>query len=336
MFRVALCAVTAAMLSAPDAYADTLDRIRDRGHVVCGINTGLAGFAEPDQEGDWKGFDIDYCRALAAAIFDDPGAVRFRPSSPQDRSTVLQSGEVDVLARNTTWTLTRDAKWGDFVGVNYYDGQGFLVPKSLGVKSAKELDGARICIQTGTTTELNLADYFRANGMEFESVVVKSNDEVRATYSAESCDSFTTDVSGLAAIRSTLDDPSAHIILPEIVSKEPLGPLVRHGDDQWADVARWVLNALIIAEELGVTSENAGKLRKQDKRPAVRRLLGVEGAYGEQIGLSDDWAYNVIRHVGNYGEIFERHLGKETPLGLKRGQNALWKDGGLIYAPPMR
>ncbi len=326
----------AAVLLAQAAGADTLDRIKARGHLVCGINLGLTGFAEPDQQGDWKGFDVEYCRALAAALFGDPTAVRFRPASAQDRSTVLQSGEVDVLSRNTTWTLTRDVKWGDFIGINYYDGQGFLVPKSLGVKSAKELDGARICIQTGTTTELNLADYFRANKMTFESVVVKTNDEVRATYAAEACDTFTTDISGIAAIRSTLPDPSAHVILPEIISKEPLGPLVRHGDDEWADVARWVLNALIIAEELGVTSKNVEKMRKADKRPAVRRLLGVEGSYGEQLGLSNKWAYNIIKHVGNYSEIFERHLGKKTPLGLERGQNALWKDGGLLYAPPLR
>lgn len=336
MFRLALWVITVAMLFPAAARAEVLEKVKSRGYVVCGINLGLTGFAEPDRKGDWKGFDVDYCRALAAAIFDDPKAIRFRPSSAQDRSTVLQSGEVDVLARNTTWTVTRDVKWGDFIGINYYDGQGFLVPKALGVKSAKELDGARICIQTGTTTELNLADYFRANNMTFESVVVKTNDEARATYAAESCDSFTTDVSGLAAIRSTLEDPSAHMILPEIISKEPLGPVVRHGDDQWADVARWVLNVLIIAEELGVNSGNVEKLRKQDKRPAVRRLLGVEGVYGESLGLSNDWAYNIIRHVGNYGEIFERYLGKSTPLGLERGQNALWTDGGLLYAPPLR
>jgi len=324
------------MLISATAKAGVLQDVKSRGYLVCGINIGLTGFAEPDQKGDWKGFDVDYCRALAAAIFGNPKALRFRPASAQDRSTVLQSGEVDILARNTTWTLTRDAKWGDFIGINYYDGQGFLVPKSLDVKSAKELDGARVCIQTGTTTELNLADYFRANSMQFESVVVKTNDEVRATYSAESCDTFTTDISGLAAVRSTLADPTAHIILPEIISKEPLGPIVRHGDDQWADVARWVLNALIIAEELGVTSKNVDKMRKQDKRPDVRRLLGVEGSYGEDLGLSNDWAYNAIRHAGNYGEIFERHLGKKTPLGLERGQNALWKDGGLLYAPPLR
>jgi len=336
MFRRALYVISALMLISATAKAGVLQDVKSRGYLVCGINIGLTGFAEPDQKGDWKGFDVDYCRALAAAIFGNPKALRFRPASAQDRSTVLQSGEVDILARNTTWTLTRDAKWGDFIGINYYDGQGFLVPKSLDVKSAKELDGARVCIQTGTTTELNLADYFRANSMQFESVVVKTNDEVRATYSAESCDTFTTDISGLAAVRSTLADPTAHIILPEIISKEPLGPIVRHGDDQWADVARWVLNALIIAEELGVTSKNVDKMRKQDKRPDVRRLLGVEGSYGEDLGLSNDWAYNAIRHAGNYGEIFERHLGKKTPLGLERGQNALWKDGGLLYAPPLR
>lgn len=336
MFRVALIVLSLAILPTGTVQADTLKDIKSRGYLVCGINLGLTGFAEPDRKGDWKGFDIDYCRALAAAIFDDPKAVRFRPTSPQDRSTVLQSGEVDLLARNTTWTLTRDVKWGDFIGINYYDGQGFLVPRALGVKSAKELDGARICIQTGTTTELNLADYFRANGMSFESVVVKTNDELRATYAAESCDTFTTDISGIAAIRSTLEDPSAHIILPEIISKEPLGPVVRHGDDRWADVARWVLNALIIAEGLGVNSGNANEMRKQSAKPVVRRLLGVEGSYGKDLGLTDDWAYNAIRHVGNYGEIFERHLGKETALGLERGQNALWKEGGLLYAPPLR
>lgn len=336
MFRYALSGLFTALLPVAAAQAGTLDTVKARGHLVCGINLGLTGFAEPDQKGDWKGFDIDYCRALAAAVFGDPRAVRFRPTSPQDRSTVLQSGEADILARNTTWTLTRDVKWGDFIGINYYDGQGFIVPKALGVKSAGELDGARICIQTGTTTELNLADWFRARGLSFESVVVKTNDEIRAAYAAETCDTFTTDISGIAAIRSTLPDPSAHIILPEIISKEPLGPIVRHGDDQWADVARWVLNALIIAEELDVTSKNVDRLRKEDKRPDVRRLLGVEGGFGSALGLSEDWAYNAVKHVGNYGEIFERHLGRQTPLGLERGQNALWTKGGLLYAPPIR
>ena len=319
------------------ASAATLDDVKAKGFVQCGVTTGLAGFAAPNDQGEWAGFDVDMCRAVASAIFGDPQAVKFTPTTGVDRFPALQSGEVDLLARNTTWTFSRDVNLGfEFCGVNYYDGQGFMIKKDMGISSAKELNGASVCIQTGTTTELNLADFFRANNMEFTSVVVQTGDEARQAYEAGRCDVYTTDSSGLAAQRSTMANPSEHVILPEIISKEPLGPLVRHGDNQWGDIVRWTLNSMIIAEELGVTSENIDDMKSNSTNPEVLRLLGVEGDMGQQLGLSNDWAYNIIKNVGNYGESFERNLGVNTPLGLERGLNALWTNGGILYAPPMR
>ena len=332
-----LLAAAAATALSTAASAGTLDDVKAKGFIQCGVATGLAGFAAPNDAGEWAGFDIDYCRALAAAVFNDPQAVKFTPTTGASRFPALQSGEIDVLARNTTWTFSRDVNLGfEFVGVNYYDGQGFMINKEMGISSAKELNGASVCIQTGTTTELNLADYFRTQGMEFTSVVVQTADEGRTAYEAGRCDVYTTDASGLAAQRSTMADPSAHIILPEIISKEPLGPLVRHGDNNWGDVARWTLNALIIAEELGVSSDNVDKVKAESTNPEIRRLLGVEGDMGEQLGLSKDWAYNAIKAIGNYSESFERNIGVNTPLALERGLNALWTDGGILYSAPMR
>ena len=335
--RVFGVAIIATFLMAGGAAAQTLDDVRERGYLSCGVNTGLAGFASPNEDGEWEGFDVDYCRAMAAAIFGDASAVRYRALTSQERFTALQSSEIDVLSRNTTWTFTRDVSVGvDFAGVNYYDGQGFLVPAALGVESALELDGARICVQTGTTTELNLADFFRANDMTFETVVIQTAEESRRNYLAEACDAYTTDISGLAAVRATLPEPSAHIILPEVISKEPLGPVVRQGDHQWADLARWVLNATIAAEELGITSENVNEMRENSDNPNILRLLGTEGDLGTQTGLDAGWAYNVISQVGNYGESFDRNIGAGSPLGLERGLNAQWYDGGILYAPPLR
>ncbi len=333
-FLFAAAAVTALSTG---ASAGTLDDVKAKGFVQCGVTTGLAGFGAPNDQGQWAGFDVDFCRAMAAAIFGDAANVKYTPTTSKERFTALQSGEIDVLARNTTWTFSRDVNLGfEFVGVNYYDGQGFMVRKSLGVTSAKELDGASVCIQTGTTTELNLADYFRSNGMSYESVVIETSAEGRGVYEEERCDVYTTDASGLAAQRSTMSDPSEHILLPEIISKEPLGPLVRHGDNQWGDIARWTLGAMIVAEELGVTSANADEMASSSKNPEILRLLGGEGDMGAQLGLSADWAKNIIKQVGNYGESFERNLGTTTPLALERGLNALWTDGGILYAPPMR
>ena len=318
------------------AAGDTLARVRSRGELVCGVNEGLPGFSNPDDKGHWSGIDVDYCRALASAIFDDPTKVKFRPLNAKDRFTALQSGEIDVLSRNTTWTMSRDTQLGlDFAGVDYYDGQGFMVYKDSGIEKAEDLDGATICTQTGTTTELNVADYFRSRGFKYNVLSYEKNDEALAAYQSHRCDAYTTDASGLAAVRLKMKNPAAHRILPEIISKEPLGPAVRQGDPQWADIARWTLFALINAEELGVTSENVEEMKKSDS-PRVRRLLGEESAFGPGIGLTQDWVVRIIRHVGNYGEIFERNVGKNTPLGIERGLNALWNKGGIMYAPPIR
>lgn len=331
-------ALAAVSMAAVAGSAATLDDVRERGKLICGVNTGLTGFAAPDSNGVWHGFDIAMCRAVAAAIFADPNAVEFIPTSGQTRFPTLSSGETDMLARNSTWTFSRDTDLKlDFVGVNYYDGQGFLAPKSLGVSSAKELDGATICIQTGTTTELNLADFFRVNNMSYEAVPVDNDAIAIQQYLAGACDVFTTDASGLAAARATFENPDEHVILPEIISKEPLGPVVRHGDSEWADIVRWTLNALIAAEELGVTSANVDEMAKAPtNNPEINRLLGTEGEYGAMIRLNPDWAYHVIKAGGNYGELFEKNIGENTPIGLARGLNAQWKDGGLLYAPPFR
>ncbi|MDA5556466.1 amino acid ABC transporter substrate-binding protein [Shimia sp. MMG029] len=330
-------ALTVAGLAAGAAAAGTLDDVKARGKLNCGVTTGLVGFAAPDANGEWKGFDVGVCRAVAGAVLGDPTAVEFVPTTGKTRFTALASGEIDMLARNTTWTFSRDVDLKfTFVGVNYYDGQGFMVPKELGVSSAKELDGATVCIQTGTTTELNLADFFRSNNISYEPVPIETNAEAQQQYLAGACDVYTTDASGLAATRATFEDPSAHVLLPEIISKEPLGPLVRHGDDNWGDVVRWSLNALITAEELGVTSANIAEMAAGTNNPEVNRLLGTEGTLGEMLGLSADWAKNAIMAGGNYGELFEGNIGEATPIGLARGLNAQWTDGGLIYSPPFR
>ena len=334
---IALAVIAAALTIGPQvATAGTLDDVKSRGVLRCVVSTGVPGFAYPDASGAWKGFDIDFCRATAAAVLGDASKIKAVTSTGKTRFTKLNAGEGDVLWRNTTITFSRDVGVKlRFHGVNYYDGQGFLVKKALGVKSAKELNGASVCIQTGTTTELNLADYFHANGMKYEAVTIETNDEARQNYTSGRCDVYTTDASGLAATRSTFSDPQNHIVLPEIISKEPLGPATRQGDDQWSDIVTWVLNATITAEEKGITQANVDKM-KSSKDPEVLRLLGVEGSQGKELGLSNDWAYNIIKSVGNYGEIFERNIGTKTPIGLSRGQNALWTNGGLLYSPPFR
>ena len=316
---------------------DTLKEVRARGVLNCGVHKGLVGFAAEDANKRWSGFDVSYCNALAAAVLGDASKVQFVPLSGQDRFSSLASGKVDILARNSTWTFQRDTDLKlDFVGVNYYDGQGFMVRKDLGVSSAKELDGATICIQTGTTTELNLADYFRANNMTYQPVNIDSNAEGEQQYLAGACDAYTTDASGLAATRAAFADPENHIILPEIISKEPLGPAVRHGDNNWGDIARWTLFALIAAEEYGVTSANIDELAKSSTNPEVQRLLGKTDDLGPMMGLDNDWALRVIKAGGNYGEIFAATIGEQTPIGLARGLNAQWPQGGLMYAMPFR
>jgi len=315
----------------------TLDAVKKKGFVQCGVNQGLPGFSNPDDAGRWSGLDVDFCRALAAALFGDPEKVKFTPLSAKERMTALQSGEIDVLSRNTTWTLTRDTALGlNFAGVIYYDGQGFMVRRDLGVNSARELDGASVCVHSGTTSELNLADYFRANGMKYTPVVFEKADESVAAYDSGRCDALTTDQSQLYGQRIKLRDPKAHKVLPEVISKEPLGPAVRQGDDEWFNVVKWTLFALVNAEELGATSANADELRKTSTDPNVRRLLGAEGDKGRDLGLSNDWAYDIVRSVGNYGELFERNLGANTPLDIERGLNQLWNRGGIMYAPPIR
>jgi general L-amino acid transport system substrate-binding protein len=325
-----------AALAATAVSAGTLDTVKQKGFLTCGANTGLAGFGQPDAQGNWTGLDVEYCRAIAAALFDDPGKVKFVPLSAKDRFTALQSGEVDVLIRNTTWTLSRDTSLGlNFAAVNYYDGQGFLVRKKLGVSSALELNGASVCVQQGTTTELNLADYFRANKLQLKSVTFATSDETLKAYEAGRCDAFTTDASGLYAERLRLAKPDDHLVLPEIISKEPLGPAVRRGDDQWFGVVKWILFAMLNAEELGISSKNVDEMLKSDK-PDVRRLLGVEGNFGEQLGLTNDWGVRIVKLVGNYGEIFDRNVGQGSKLAIARGLNNLWTKGGIQYAPPAR
>jgi general L-amino acid transport system substrate-binding protein len=334
MFSLALGA--AVSIAAASATAATLDDVKAKGHIQCGVSQGLIGFSQPDDANRWTGLDVDFCRAVAAAIFNDPEAVRFTPLTAKDRFTALQSGEVDVLSRNTTWTMGRDTALGlKFAGVTYYDGQGFMVRKDLGVANAKELGGASVCTQTGTTTELNLADYFRANNLEYEVVAFENNAEVIDAYDAGRCDVFTTDASGLYATRLKLASPDEHMILPEIISKEPLGPVVRQGDDQWFNVVKWTYYALLNAEELGLTQANIDDMMDSDN-PEIRRLVGAEGGFGEAIGLSNDWAVNIVKAVGNYGEIFDRNVGPDTPLGIERGVNALWTEGGIQYGMPIR
>jgi general L-amino acid transport system substrate-binding protein len=310
----------------------TLDSVRSKGFVQCGVNTGLAGFSQPDSKGVWRGIDVDLCRAVAAAALGDAGKVRFTPLTAQQRFTALQSGEVDILARNTTWTLSRDTSLAlNFVGVNYYDGQGFMVPRKLKVKSAKQLNGATVCVQPGTTNELNLADWFRANRMTFKPVVIEKLEEVLNAYFAGRCDVYTTDHSGLVALRATrATKPDDHLILPEVISKEPLGPAVRHGDDRWFDIVKWALYAMIEAEELGLSSKNVDA---SSANPSIQRFIGASGDLGKMLGLDNKWALNIVKQVGNYGESFDANL---KPLGFERGLNRLWNQGGLMYAPPIR
>ncbi len=315
----------------------TLDSVKARGELRCGVSTGLAGFSNPDSGGRWQGLDVDICRAIAAAMFGDADKVSYTPLTAAQRFTALQSGEIDVLSRNTTLTLSRDASLGlDFGPVVFYDGQGFLVPTDLGVTSALELDGAAVCVQTGTTTELNLADYFRANGMSFDPVVIESFDEANTTFFANRCDAYTADRSALASIRSAIAPvPADYVLLPEVISKEPLAPAFRHGDNEWGDVVTWVVYALVEAEEKGITQANVAQFTDSND-PVIRRLLGVNPGMGEALGLKEGWVVDVIGQVGNYGEIFARNLGPDTPLNLERGLNDLWSRGGLMYAMPAR
>jgi general L-amino acid transport system substrate-binding protein len=334
---VFLGTLAATALLAGYASAGTLDDVKARGELICGSNTGLTGFGAPDANGNWTGFDVALCRAIGAAVLGDPNKVKFVPTTGETRFTALASGEVDLLVRNSTWTFSRDNDLKlDFVGVNYYDGQGFMVKKDLGVASAKELDGATVCIQTGTTTELNLADFFKENNISYTPVTVADDAEAQRQYVAGACDAFTTDASGLAATRATLPDAENHIILPEIISKEPLGPVVRHGDNQWGDIVRWTFYALVAAEEMGITSANVEEVAGSTQNPEVKRLLGLEGDMGAMMGLDAEWAKRAIAAGGNYGEIFAANIGESTPIGLARGLNALWSQGGLQYAPPFR
>jgi len=318
------------------ASAQTLKAVKDRGELLCGANGQLAGFGMPDPQGNWTGFDVDFCRAIAAAIFNDPAKVKFVPLTASNRFTALQSGEVDVLSRNTTWTMSRDTQLGiDFAAVNYYDGQGFMVHKALKVASALELNDASVCVQQGTTTELNLADYFRSNHMSLKPVTFATLDEALKAYDSGRCDAFTTDSSGLYGSRLLLNNPSDNIVLPEIISKEPLSPAVRQGDDTWQDIVRWTHHAMVNAEELGVNKANVDE-QKNSTNPEIRRLLGAEGQFGESLGLTNDWAARIIKAVGNYGESFERNVGQGSPLKITRGLNALWTKGGLQYGLPIR
>jgi general L-amino acid transport system substrate-binding protein len=336
MTTLAVAAAFGLTAAAASAQTSTLNTIKTRGMLNCGANGTLGGFGLPDAQGNWTGLDVDFCRALAAAIFNDPNKVKFVALTAKDRFTALQSGDVDVLARNTTWTSSRDTSLGlNFSVVNYYDGQGFLVRKALKVNSALELNDAAVCVQQGTTTELNLADYFRANKMKLKTVTFASADESIKAYDSGRCDAFTTDASGLYAERLRLAKSDDHIVLPEIISKEPLGPSVRHGDDQWQDIVKWTHFAMVTAEELGITKASVDEAMKSNN-PDIRRLLGAEGNYGEQLGLTKDWGYRIIKHIGNYGESFEKNVGQGSPLKIARGINALWTKGGLQYAPPVR
>ena len=316
------------------AQAGTLSDVQSKGQLSCGVSTSLAGFSSPDSAGNWTGIDVDVCRAVAAATLGDATKIKFVPLTAKERFTALQSGEIDMLSRNTTWTITRDASLGlNFAGVNYYDGQGFMVKSSLGVSSALELGGAAVCIQAGTTTELNLADWGKSNGIDYQSVVSDTNAQTLTNYDSGRCDVLTTDASGLYSMRAASNDPSEHVVLPEIISKEPLGPVVRQGDDQWFNIVRWSLNAMITAEEVGVTSATVDDVSNNPER---ERLMGRSGNTHEYVGLTSDWTYNIISQVGNYSESFERNIGLNTPIGIARGVNALWTDGGILYSPPFR
>jgi general L-amino acid transport system substrate-binding protein len=322
--------------ASPPAVSKTLEQVKARGVLVCGSNPGLAGFGIPDDKGNWTGLDVDFCRAVAAAIFNDPTKVRFVPLTAKDRFTALQSGEIDVLARNGTWTSSRETDLGLlWTGVNYYDGQAFMVRKKLNVSSVLELSGASVCVQQGTTTEANLADYFRANNMKYEGAVFATSAEAVKQYDSGRCDAYTTDMSGLYAERLRLVNPDEHVILPQVISKEPLGPTVRQGDAQWFNLVRWTHFAMLNAEELGITRANVDE-RLKSTNPEIRRLLGVEGDFGRGMGLTADWAYRIIKHVGNYSEVYHRNVGDGSRLKIPRGLNNLWNKGGLQYGPPVR
>jgi general L-amino acid transport system substrate-binding protein len=333
----AALAGVAAFATSPASAGQTFDAVKAKGFVQCAVNTGLAGFSFADSQGKWTGLDVDLCKAIAAAMFGDAEKSKFTPTTAQQRFVALQSGEVDVITRNATQTLLRDTSLGfNIAGVNFYDGQGFLVPAKSNIKSAKELGGATICVQPGTTTELNLADYFRKQKMSFKPVLIEKLDELLQAYAAGRCDAYTTDASGLAAVRvGQLAGKGEHVILPERISKEPLGPIVRHGDDQWFDLVKWTLMGMIEAEEMGITFKNVDEMLKSDD-PAIKRFLGVTPSFGKAVGVDEKWMYNVIKQVGNYGETYDRNVGPSTPLKLERGQNALWTNGGLMYAIPFR
>ncbi|MBD1564498.1 amino acid ABC transporter substrate-binding protein [Vibrio sp. SA48] len=331
-----VAASTAMMATTASAADSTLDKVLSQGVLTCGVSTGLPGFSNPNSKGEWEGIDVEYCQALAAAVLGDKSKVKYVPLTAKERFTALQSGEIDVLSRNTTWTLQRDSALGlNFVGVNYYDGQGFMVKKDLGIQSAKELDGASVCVQSGTTTELNLADYFRNSGMSYKPVVFDTAAQTSKGFDAGRCDVLTTDQSGLYALRLNLQDPNVAVVLPEIISKEPLGPVVRQDDDKWFNVTKWTLNAMINAEEYGITSKNADEMLKSND-PNIKRILGLDGPKGKGLGIRDDWGYQIVKQVGNYGESFERTVGTGSPLQISRGVNALWNAGGFMYAPPLR
>lgn len=333
---VGMALVAGALTTTSVFAATTLESVKQKGHLQCGVTSGLPGFSQPDEKGSWTGIDVDTCRAVAAAVFGDAKAVEFTPLTAKERFTALQSGEIDILSRNTTWTLTRDASLGlNFAGVNYYDGQGFLVNKDIGVDDATQLDGATVCIQAGTTTELNLSDYFRAKGMDFKPIVFDTSEQSVQGFAAGRCDVLTSDRSQLAALRSKLSDPNSAKILPNTISKEPLGPVVRQGDDEWFNIVKWVLFVQINAEELGITGANVDDMLKSDN-PNVQRLLGTDGDMGAKLGVPDDFGYAIVKQVGNYGEMYDRNVGPDTALGLERGINALWTDGGIMYAPPVR
>jgi general L-amino acid transport system substrate-binding protein len=333
---VAAAAVTMLAVAQTASAASTLDTVKERGFLQCGVNTGLPGFSNADEKGNWTGIDVDICRAIAAAVFGEASKVRYTPLTAKERLTAVQSGEVDVLSRNTTWTMTRDTSLGvNFTGITYYDGQGFMVSKGLGVKSALELDGAAVCILAGTTTELNLADYFRTHGMKYEPVVFDTADQTERGFEAGRCDVLTSDQSQIYGLRIKLAEPDKAVVLPEVISKEPLGPVVRQGDDDWFNIVRWTLFALVNAEELGVNSSNVDEM-KASTNPEIQRLLTQEGTEDSGLGLANDWIYQIVKQVGNYGEVFERNVGQGSPLKIERGLNALWKDGGLQYAPPVR
>ena len=337
--RITILSVICSLAMVPSAFAGTLDTVKDQGFFNCGVSQGVPGFSNPDSDGNWSGIDVDVCRAVSAAIFGNPDMVKYVPLTAKERFTALQSGEIDVLSRNTTWTLSRDAQIGlEFAGVNFYDGQGFMVRKDSGITSAMELGGASVCTNLGTTTELNMADFFRANGMDYEPVVFEKADEVVGAYDEGRCDTYTTDKSGLAAQRTKLADPDAHVVLPETISKEPLGPVVREGDGDWADVVRWSLNAMIEAEEFGLTQSNAQTTCAMTSNPVVARLCGKEGATGAGLNLGESWSYDIVTMVGNYGDVYEKHVGENTPVGLARAgsPNASYKNGGVLYAPPAR